>query len=110
MISKRAETVWVVLAGSPIEVVDEDQHSVWSSQLWELVTPRLKGDYSGKRTIGSANIVAAYNILHMQLLESDDTISLDSLETFKHVLKELQDLKLIRKRPEQVRSTFSIVR
>jgi hypothetical protein len=95
------------VSGIPVEVFDEENHSVWSSDLWELVTPRAEGDYVGKRTIGSANIVSAYNLLHLKLLADNNTS--DSLQVFKHSLEELQAHNLVRRRPERVREGFRAV-
>ncbi len=107
MISDYAQLVWKVLSGIPVEVFDEESHSVWSSDLWELVQPRTDGDYQGKRTIGSANIVSAYNLLHLKLLA--DSNNNDSLTIFKTTLEELQKANLVRQRPERVREKFKTV-
>ena len=107
MISAYAQIVWKVLSGIPVEVFDEEAHSVWSSDLWELVASRTEGDYVGKRTIGSANIVTAYNLLHLKLLAENSTS--DSLALFKTLLEELQAHNLIRRRPERVRELFRTV-
>lgn len=76
--------------------------------MWELVHPRTEGDYVGKRTIGSANIISAYNILHLKLIE-DQPAEIDSLTAFKTVLEELQTNNLIRRSPKRVRETFRTV-
>ena len=107
MISDYAQLVWKVLSGIPVEVFDEENHSVWSSDLWELVDPRTEGDYLGQRTIGSANIVSAYNLLHLKLLA--DANSEDSLLLFKQLMSELQAANLIRQRPERIRERFRTV-
>ena len=101
--------MWKVLSGIPIEVFDEENHSVWSSDLWELVQPRTEGDYVGKRTIGSANIVSAYNLLHLKLIGDQTGESVDSLTLFRSVLEELQANNLIRRKPERVRELFRTV-
>jgi hypothetical protein len=99
--------VWKVLSALPIEVYDEIDHSVWDNELWELVIPRSDGDYVGKRTIGSANIISAYNLLHLKLVaESDDA---DSFMLFRSCLEDLNSHNLIRRRPERVRQSFRTV-
>lgn len=99
--------MWKVLSGIPVEVYDDVDHSVWQNELWELVVPRFEGDYVGKRTIGSANIISAYNLLHLKLVT--EASEQDSLELFRSSLEELCRLGLIRKRPELVRQTFRTV-
>lgn len=99
--------VWKVLSGVPIEILDEETHSVWHGHLWELATPRSEGDYAGSRVIGTANIVAAYNLLHSKLIENGDSV--DSLEIFKDVLELLASEKAIRQRPDRIRQTFKAV-
>ena len=101
--------MWKVLSGIPIEVYDDVDHSVWDNDVWELVIPRFEGDYSGKRTIGSANIISAYNLLHLKLLADLEGGEVDSLALFRASLDELCQLGLIRKRPETVRKTFRTV-
>lgn len=105
---KHHELVWRILSGIPIEVFDESDHSVWSSELWELVTPRSIGDHAGQRTIGSANIVSAYNVFYLKLLANHDSVD-NALLDFKNTLAYLETNKLIRRRPEMVRSTFRTV-
>ena len=109
MISDSAELVWRILSGIPVEVFDEDNYSVWSNDLWELTQPRVDGDYAGQRTIGSANIVSAYNLLHIQLLRDATEQPTESLAIFKTVLEELQSNNLVRKRPDRLRATFKTV-
>lgn len=107
MINTYAQLVWKILSGLPVEVYDEEDHSVWSNDLWELVVPRTEGDYAGQRTIGTANIVTAYNLLHLKLVESDETV--DSLALFREVMELLNKENLIRRRPERVRQLFKTV-
>ena len=107
MISDYSALVWKILSGIPIEVFDEDTQDTWSEDLWELVSPRDTGDYSGSRLIGSANIITAHNLLHLKLIASGQKI--DSLGQFRLCLDELVSAKLIRKRPERLRETFKTV-
>lgn len=110
MINPYSQIVWKVLSGIPIEVYDDVDHSVWENELWELVVPRFEGDYAGKRTIGSANIVSAYNLLHLKLIiDTLDIEALDSLAQFKACLDELSTHNLIRKRPEKLRESFRTI-
>ena len=101
--------MWKILSGIPVEVFDEETHSVWANDLWELVTPRTEGDYAGQRTIGSANIITAYNLLHLKIVESNEGGEIDSLALFRNAVEHLREQKLIRKRPERVRETFKTV-
>lgn len=105
---KHHDLVWRVLSGIPVEVFDEENHSVWSSDLWELVTPRPSGDYVGQRTIGSANIISAYNLFYIKILSSGEDPS-NALSDFKDTLHYLEANKLIRRRPDKVRATFKTV-
>lgn len=101
--------MWKVLSGLPIEVYDDTDHSVWENELWELVAPRSKGAYSGKRTIGTANIISAYNLLHLKLLSDNESIDVDSYELFRSCLDELVANSLIRRSPASVRKGFKSV-
>lgn len=110
MITDKSQLVWRVLSSLPIEVYDEENNAVWSSDLWELVNPRTEGDYKGERTIGSANVVSAYNLLHLQLIAQENTENeINSRAEFIATLEDLQKHNLIRKRPERLRKTFRIV-
>jgi hypothetical protein len=105
---KHNDLVWRILSGIPVEVFDEENHSVWSSDLWELVTPRPSGDYVGQRTIGSANIVSAYNLFYLKSI-SEGADNGDILLDFKATLEYLEQQKLIRRRPDKLRATFKTV-
>lgn len=109
MISTYSQIVWKVLSAMPIEVYDESSHTVWDNELWELVSPRDSGEYAGKRTIGSANIVSAYNLLHLKTLGDPSAEELDSLVLFRSCLDELCQHNLIRRRPELLRQSFKTV-
>ena len=101
--------VWRILSSMPIEVFDDESSSVLHSETWELVTPRTEGEYAGTRTIGTANIVSAYNLLHLKMLASSTTRERDFLSEFRVVLNSLADQKLIRRRPDLVRAGFRTV-
>lgn len=107
MISSHSEYVWKVLSSMPIEVYDDTNYSVWENELWELVTPRFEGDYVGRRTIGSANIITAYNLLHLKLLAESE--QQDSYELFRSCLDDLVRHNLIRRSPSAVRKGFRTV-
>ena len=107
--------VWKIIQGMPIEVFDDDSGEIWENDTWELVRSRTEGDYAGSRAIGSANLVTALNMLHQKLVikhAANDHVkdtSKQSLRLFTEVMDNLQERKLIRKRPEKVRETFKIV-
>ena len=107
--------VWNILKGMPIEVFDEDEGTVWENDTYELVRPRREGAYEGTRMIGSANIVAALNMLNQKLVinnvANEDILNTAeiSFEVFSKVIDELQTKKLIRKIPTKVRSTFKLI-
>ncbi len=107
MISLHSECVWKVLSAMPIEIYDDTNYSVWENELWELVIPRCEGDYAGKRTIGSANIISAYNLLHLKILAESE--QQDSYELFRSCLDELVSYNLIRRSPERIRKSFRTV-
>ncbi|MGA0351976.1 MAG: hypothetical protein ACO3MF_04460, partial [Acholeplasmataceae bacterium] len=94
---------------------DDESGEIWENDTWELVRSRTEGDYAGSRAIGSANLVTALNMLHQKLVikhAANDHIkdtSNQSLRLFSEVMNNLQERKLIRKRPEKVRETFKIV-
>jgi hypothetical protein len=102
------DLVWRILSGIPIEVYDETDYSVWSSEMWELVAARTEGDFAGQRTIGSANIISAYNLFHLKMIANHETVD-NTLAEFKSTLDYLEKNKLIRRRPEKLRSTFKTV-
>lgn len=114
-VEELSKTVWSVLSGMPVEVFDEENYSVWESDLWELVSPRTEGDFKGSRIIGSANIITAFNLIHQKILirQLQETQNADysshNLEIFKQILEHLQQQKLIRKKPHRVRQTFQVV-
>ena len=112
MIRKYDDMVWKILGGMPIEVFDEDDDTVWENETWELVKVRTEGDYKDSRSIGSANLITALNMVHQRLLV-DGTISDDitalSHDIFNNILKKFTEDKLIRKRPENIRKTFQLV-
>jgi hypothetical protein len=112
--SEAAELVWRILGGMPVEVFDEDDGSVWENEQWELVSPRREGDFAGSRVIGSANLVTALNLIHQKILiyrsESDTTSSSDtSMSIFNVAMQQLQEQRLVRKKPNKVRETFQII-
>ena len=109
-----ADLVWKILAGMPVEVFDDDDGSVWENEQWELVTPRRDGDFAGSRAIGSANLVTALNLIHQKILihrsESDITSSSDtSMSMFNVAMQQLQDNRLVRRKPNKIRETFKII-
>jgi len=113
-IDKLSKTVWRILKGMPIEVFDEEQHEMWENELWELVQTRTEGTFLGSRSIGSANIAMALNILHQQLLthyteDGDTNTTAMSNTMFIEILQHLQDERLIRKKPNKLRQSFKII-
>jgi hypothetical protein len=113
-IDELVQIVWKVLRGMPIEVFDDENYSVWENCVWELVDSRLEGDFKGSRVIGSANVVAALNILHQKILvrytEAEEDTTKISMSLFKNILEALSEQKLIRRKPEKLRQTFKIVK
>jgi hypothetical protein len=106
--------VWRILSGMPVEVFDDEDGSVWENEQWELVSPRREGDFAGSRAIGSANLITALNLIHQKILihrsSSDTTSSSDtSMSIFNLAMKQLQDERLIRRKPVKIRETFKIV-
>ena len=108
--------IYKVLSSMPIDVVDEDEGEVWESCNYELFIPREEGDYKGSREIGAANIITAFNLLHQKMLINElskkdgfsDCLE-NALDTFKSVMEELEQTKMVRKRPEIQRELFKIV-
>ena len=92
----------------PIDVFDDEEGTVWESSNFELYTPRPEGDFEGSREIGAANIVSAFNLLHQKMLiaefskdEGFSDCADECFELFTNVMDDLQESKLVRKRPEQ---------
>lgn len=114
MTIKYNDMVWKILHGMPIEVFDEDDKSIWENDTWELVSPRIEGDYKGSRDIGSANLVTALNLLHQRLLiennTDQDSITNISQKLFRTILDDFCAQKKIRKKPELVRKDFKLVK
>ena len=106
---KAKKLIYKVLSSMPIDVFDDEEGTVWESSNFELYSPRPEGDYAGTRAIGSANLVTALNMLHQKLLIKNNDPSADAMKTFHCVMKNLQDRRLIRRKPEKVRETFKIV-
>ena len=100
--------VWKIIQGMPIEVFDDDSGEIWENDTWELVRSRTEGDYAGSRAIGSANLVTALNMVHQKMLINSEDMS-DSIDRFNKAMNQLQDLRLIRRKPEKIRETFKIV-
>lgn len=100
-----AQLVWKVLSGLPIEILDDN--SVFHNEVWELVSPRVDTEYKGLRVIGSANMVAAYNLFHAKTMTK--TSEKDTLTRFAEILEELQANRYIRRKPELVRNTFRTI-
>src|SRR6056300_2000963 len=107
--SEAAELVWRILGGMPVEVFDEDDGSVWENEQWELVSPRREGDFKGSREIGSANLVTALNLIHQKLLiQSTSQSSALSMKIFNEALSNLQEQRLVRRKPEKIRESFKV--
>lgn len=102
-----SQLVWGILSGVPMEVVDSDLEETWSSDLWELVSPRTSGDMAGSKVIGSANLIAAYNIIHDKVVAARQDI--DTLDYFRQILDNLVTERRIRKCPERVRQNFRVI-
>lgn len=104
------DLVWKILGGMPVEVFDDDSGEVWENLMYELVRPRLEGDFAGSRAIGSANLVTALNMVHQKLLiKNTEHSSEASMKMFNDAMTVLQERKLIRRKPEKVRETFSVI-
>lgn len=99
--------VWKVLKGNPIDVIDEDNNSVWEHDLWELTEKRLGGEFAGTTSIGSGNIIVAMNLVRQKLIIKKVTD--DNMYIYKNILDKLAKENLIRKNPEQIRKTFKVV-
>lgn len=110
-LDEAADLVWKIIGGMPVEVYDEDSDEIWENSMWELVRARSEGDFAGTRAIGSANLVTALNLVHQKMLihTSQGTTSEQSMKLFNEAMQQLQERKLIRRKPERVRETFRII-
>ena len=114
--AKAKKLIYKVLSSMPIDVFDDDEGTVWESSNFELYTPRPEGDFEGSREIGAANIVTAFNLLHQKMLiaelskdEGFRDCADECFELFTNVIDDLQESKLVRKRPESIRETFKVI-
>jgi hypothetical protein len=113
--NKIKDLVWRTINGMPIEIFDDENFAVWENSVWELTVARdySQGDFHGTRIIGSANILIAYNIVRLksfkEAFDNQKDIALYSLEVFRKVLELLEQDKLIRKKPSNLRKTFKVV-
>jgi len=116
MDSKLLNTVSTILTGNPVKILDDESHSIIENELWELVHPRTQGEYASTRVIGSANIALAFNIVRQSIIldsikYTDSSNSLERCaEEFAAALYELQQQRIIRKKPQKLRSSFKLVR
>ena len=115
-LEKATNIVWNILSSMPIEVYDDESGELWENDTWELVEKRVEGDYAGTRMIGSANIVTALNMVHQKLViarlsvnDNANSSSDVSQQMFEDVIDYLIENKKIRKRPEKVRETFTVI-
>ena len=113
---KAKKLIYKVLSSMPIDVFDDEEGTVWESSNFELYTPRPEGDFEGSREIGAANIVSAFNLLHQKMLiaelskeECFSDCADECFELFTNVMDDLQESKLVRKRPESIRETFKVI-
>ena len=99
-----------VLSTSPQKrIFDDDSGEVWANVMFELVRPRLEGDFKGSREIGSANLVTALNLIHQKLLiQSTSQSSELSMKIFNEALSNLQEQRLVRRKPEKIRESFKV--
>ena len=103
------DLVWKILSGMPVEVFDDDSGEVWANVMFELVRPRLEGDFIGSREIGSANLVTALNLIHQKLLIQNTSFSSDvSMKMFNKAMSNLQEQRLVRRKPEKMRESFKV--
>jgi len=103
------DLVWRILSGMPVEVFDDDSGDIWYNELYELVNPRSEGDFSGSREIGSANLVTALNLIHQKLLIKNTSDSADlSMKMFNEAMFNLQEQRLIRRKPDKIRESFKV--
>ena len=103
------DLVWKILSGMPVEVFDDDSGEVWANVMFELVRPRLEGDFMGSREIGSANLVTALNLIHQKLLIQNTSHSSDlSMKMFNKAMSNLQEQRLVRRKPDKMRESFKV--
>jgi hypothetical protein len=105
-----------VITGLPVEVYDDETEEIMSVPDYELCTPRPSGDCAGSREIGSANMILAYNLLYQKVIATQwkDNRSRGDNRTltqklFHEAVEDLQTNKIIRKKPELIRTTFKLV-
>ncbi len=117
MKSKKAQKlIYKIISSMPIDVLDDEECTIWEQPNYELFVPRPEGDFEGSREIGAANIVTAFNLLHQKMLieelTKEDGFSEcleEAMEVFKNAMEGLEKVNLIRKRPEHKRKLFKVV-
>jgi len=103
------DLVWKIVSGMPVEVFDDESGEVWDNVMFELVRPRIEGDFIGSREIGSANLVTALNMIHQKLLIKNTAQSSElSLKMFNEAMETLQKQRLVRRKPEKMRESFKV--
>lgn len=103
------DLVWKIVSGMPVEVFDDESGEVWANVMFELVRPRLEGDFKGSREIGSANLVTALNLIHQKLLIQNQAHSSElSLKMFNEAMTCLQNERFVRRKPEKMREAFRV--
>lgn len=109
--SELKSIVWKILKGPPIDVIDDDieNQPVHLNGVLELVHPRSDGDHAGSREIGSANIITAYNLVHMKKIKNAAYDNTSTIDIYKQIIDSLISERLIRRKPAVIRETFKVI-
>ena len=95
-----------ILLAEPIDVIENDERSIYECSEWELVTTRP----DGTTKIGSANLIVAHNAVIQALHKADDKSAVITARVvFQTVLALLESHRVIRQPPHKKRKGFKVI-
>ena len=124
-----------ILSDIPADLYDEDSGTLFQGDTWELVQDRDPSIFEDEidwdeeeivdaKAVGSANLIVANTVLLKALKDNNGLLSElkrvssnnqiygtkeSAEELFQLVMQDLEDERIIRKKPEVVREGFKIV-
>lgn len=105
LINSLLQKVESILVAQPIDVIENNELSVYECSTWELSSPRE--DNTSK--IGSANFIMAHNYVIQTLHQANDkTPVLTARIVFQTILTLLEARRVIRQPPQEKRKGFKV--
>lgn len=106
LINSLLQKVESILVAQPIDVIENNELSVYECSTWELSSPRE--DNTSK--IGSANFIMAHNCVIQALYQAKDNNPVLTARTmFQTILTLLEAKRIIRKSPQEKRKEFKVI-